>query len=115
MRVTEITTGKILRELGIPEHLTGYTYLREAVELAVHDPVLPRYMMKRLYPAVAGKFHSTPQRAERAMRHAIETAWARGDPESLWTFFGNSVNPVRGKPANSEFIARIASAVRQEE
>lgn len=115
MKKTECIAGKYLRAVGIPEHLAGFSYLLEAVELSARDPMLPRRMMKQLYPAVAEKFHSTPVRTERAMRHAIETAWSRGNPEVLAALFGNSVSPARGKPANREFIARISSAVRQEE
>jgi len=105
---------KVLRELGVPEHLTGYPYLVEAVELVVQEPSYLRRITAGLYPDVAKKYHSTPSRTERAMRHAIETAWTRCDLDTLSYYFGNTVSPVRGKPINSEFIARVSNAVRQE-
>lgn len=104
-----------LRELGVPEHLSGYNYLLSAVDLVVRDPTLLRRMMSGLYPAVADRYHSTPQRTERAIRHAIETACLRCDPNVLTAYFGNTISPDKGKPVNSEFIARISNAVRQEE
>lgn len=103
----------VLRELGVPAHLRGHAYLVEAVILVVQQPDALYHMTGRLYPAVARKYHTTPAGAERAMRHAVETAWLRGDPQFLACFFGNSINPVRGKPVNSEFIARVSGAVCQ--
>lgn len=104
-----------LRELGVPEHLIGYNYLLSAVELVARDPTLLRRMMSGLYPAVASIHDSTPQRTERAIRHAIETACVRCDPNVLTAYFGNTISPDKGKPVNSEFIARICNAVRQGE
>ena len=104
---------QILRELGVPEHLTGYQYLVEAVELVVREPAYLRRITKGLYPDVAKKYHSTPTKTERAIRHAIETAWTRCDLDTLSDYFGNTICPIRGKPINSEFIARVANAVRQ--
>lgn len=105
-------TRTLLRELGVPEHLTGYLYLVEAVVLAVQEPGYLRRVTSGLYPAVAKICDTTPSRAERAMRHAIETAWSRCDLDTLFHYFGNTVSPVRGKPVNSEFIARVSNAVR---
>ena len=104
---------QILRELGVPEHLTGYLYLVEAVELVVREPAYLRRITAGLYPDVAKKYHSTPTKTERAIRHAIETAWSRCDLDTLNYYFGNTVSPLRGKPVNSEFIARVSNAVRQ--
>ena len=105
----------VLRELGVPEHLSGYPCLVEAVVLAVQEPGYLRRITAGLYPDVAKRCDTTPSRAERAMRHAIETAWTRCDMDTLTYYFGNTVSPVRGKPINSEFIARVANAVRQGE
>ena len=104
----------VLRELGVPAHLKGHAYLAEAVILTLHHPDYLHHMMEQLYPAVARKYHTTPACAERAMRHAVETAWLRGDPDTLACFFGNSVSPRKGKPVNAEFIAQISSFLRQE-
>ena len=115
MKKYERETCTILRRLGVPEHLSGFTCLLAAVELAVEDPMLLHHMMGRLYPAVAQRCCSTPQRVERVMRHAIEAAWSLCDPEILLRYFGTAVDPARGKPANAEFIARISNGVRQGE
>ena len=104
---------RILRELGVPEHLSGYLYLVEAVELVVKDPGYLRRITSGLYADVAKKYQTSPARAERAIRHAIETAWNRCDLDTLAYYFGNTVNPAKGKPVNSEFIARVSNAVRQ--
>ena len=107
-------TGRVLRELGVPEHLNGYTYLLEAVELAASDPPILRKMTRALYPAVAEKYSTTPAASERAIRLAIETAWLRCDPDVQRCYFGNTINPRKGKPSNSEFITRVLHAVHQE-
>ena len=103
----------ILRDLGVPEHLSGYVYLVEAVELVVKDPGYLRRVTTGLYPDVAKKYQTSPTRTERAIRHAIETAWNRCDLDTLAYYFGNTISPVKGKPVNSEFIARVSNAVRQ--
>lgn len=103
---------RVLRELGVPEHLTGHAYLLEAVTLVLQEPAYLRRVTAGLYPAVAKRFASTPARVERSMRHAIETAWSRCALDTLDRYFGNTVSPTRGKPVNSEFIARVSSAVR---
>ena len=102
-RITEI-----LHEIGVPAHIKGYQYLREAIALTVSDMDIINAVTKALYPAVARKFGTTPSRVERAIRHAIEVAWDRGDVETLQRFFGYTVSGIKGKPTNSEFIAMIA-------
>ncbi len=102
-RVTEI-----IHEIGVPAHIKGYQYLREAIILTVRDMDVINAVTKVLYPEVARKFCTTPSRVERAIRHAIEVAWDRGDVETLQRFFGYTVSGIKGKPTNSEFIAMIA-------
>ena len=104
----------VLRELGVPAHLKGHAYLAEAAVLALQHPDYLCHMMNQLYPAVARKYHTTPASVERAMRHAVETAWLRADPDTLSGFFGNTVCPRKGKPVNAEFIAQIAGILRKE-
>ena len=108
-----IETGRILTELGMPEHILGHSYNVEAIALAVEDKTIIHQMTDRLYPEVAARCGSTPTRTERAMRHAIELAWDRCDMDVAEKYFGSTVSPARGKPTNSEFIARIAGIVRQ--
>lgn len=103
--------GRVLRELGVPEHLLGYTYLVEAVLLVCSDSSYLRRVTLALYPELAEKFHTTASGVERGIRHAIETAWTRASLEAVQHYFGNTISPDRGKPVNSEFIARIASAI----
>ena len=110
---TSIRICRVLRDLGVPEHLSGYLYLVEAIEMVVNEPSYLRRITTGLYPDVAKKYHSTPGRTERAIRHAIETAWSRCDLDTLTRYFGNTVSPVKGKPVNSEFIARVSNAVQQ--
>ncbi len=98
----------IIHEIGVPAHIKGYQYLREAIMLAVEDMEVINAVTKVLYPEVAKRFATTPSRVERAIRHAIEVAWDRGDLETLQRFFGYTVNSAKGKPTNSEFIAMIA-------
>ena len=102
-----MVTG-IIHEIGVPAHIKGYQYLREAIMLAVEDMEIINAVTKILYPEVAKRFGTTPSRVERAIRHAIEVAWDRGDLETLQRFFGYTVNSAKGKPTNSEFIAMIA-------
>lgn len=106
-------TCAILRELGVPAHLGGFLYLVEAVALAVLEPERLRRITADLYPAVARRYRTTPAAVERAMRHAIETAWSQTDPDTLRYYFGSTVSPNRGRPNNSELIARVANMVRQ--
>lgn len=98
----------IIHEIGIPAHIKGYQYLREAIILTIEDMDIINAVTKVLYPTVAKKFGTTPSRVERAIRHAIEVAWDRGDIETLQKFFGYTVSNIKGKPTNSEFIAMIA-------
>ncbi len=104
----ETSVTEIIHEIGIPAHIKGYQYLREAIIRVVNDMDVINAVTKVLYPEVAEKFNTTPSRVERAIRHAIEVAWDRGDVEVLQKFFGYTVSGVKGKPTNSEFIAMIA-------
>ena len=98
----------IIHEIGVPAHIKGYQYLREAILIAVEDIEVINAVTKVLYPEVARRYNTTPSRVERAIRHAIEVAWDRGDLETLQKFFGYTVSNTKGKPTNSEFIAMIA-------
>lgn len=102
----------IIHEIGVPAHIKGYQYLREAIILAVMDMDVINAVTKVLYPEVAKHFCTTPSRVERAIRHAIEVAWDRGDVETLQKYFGYTVNSAKGKPTNSEFIAMIADRLQ---
>ena len=107
----EAVVTDIIHEIGVPAHIKGYQYLREAIVLTVNDMDAINAVTKVLYPAVAKKFATTPSRVERAIRHAIEVAWDRGDLETLQRFFGYTVSNIKGKPTNSEFIAMIADSL----
>lgn len=109
----EVHVRKALLELGVPEHLIGHPYLVDAVTMVVRDSSLLEKITKGLYPMVAEKNCTTPSRAERAIRHAIETGWDRCDMDTAACCFGNTISPSKGKPTNSEFIARVANVVRQ--
>ena len=98
----------VIHEIGVPAHIKGYQYLREAIMIAVDDMDVINAVTKVLYPEVAKRFNTTPSRVERAIRHAIEVAWDRGDLETLQKYFGYTVSNAKGKPTNSEFIAMIA-------
>ena len=104
-------TGMI-HEIGVPAHIKGYQYLREAIMMAVKDPVMISSITKILYPTIAKRFQTTPSRVERAIRHAIEVAWSRGRTETLDSMFGYTIDTSKGKPTNSEFIALIADRIR---
>ena len=104
----EALVTSIIHEIGVPAHIKGYQYLREAIMIAVNDMDVINAITKVLYPQVAKTFSTTPSRVERAIRHAIEVAWDRGDLETLQRFFGYTVSNTKGKPTNSEFIALIA-------
>jgi len=105
----------ILHEIGVPAHIKGYQYLRQAIIMAVEDMDVINAVTKILYPEVAKSFHTTASRVERAIRHAIEVAWDRGDLETLQRYFGYTVSNAKGKPTNSEFIAMIADRLRLEQ
>ena len=102
----------IIHEIGVPAHIKGYQYLREAIMIAVGDMEVINAVTKILYPEVAKRYATTPSRVERAIRHAIEVAWDRGDLETLQKYFGYTVNSTKGKPTNSEFIAMIADRLQ---
>ena len=104
----EATVTEIIHEIGVPAHIKGYQYLREAIIITINDMDVINAVTKVLYPAVAKKYGTTPSRVERAIRHAIEVAWDRGDIETLQKFFGYTVSNIKGKPTNSEFIAMIS-------
>ena len=104
----ESLVTEIIHEIGVPAHIKGYQYIREAIILTINDMDIINSVTKVLYPTVAKKFATTPSRVERAIRHAIEVAWDRGDLETLQKFFGYTVSNIKGKPTNSEFIAMIA-------
>lgn len=102
----------IIHEVGVPAHIKGYQYLREAILIAVRDMDVINAVTKVLYPEVAKRFGTTSSRVERAIRHAIEVAWDRGDLETLQKYFGYTVSNAKGKPTNSEFIAMIADRLQ---
>ena len=108
----ETMVTSIIHEIGVPAHIKGYQYLREAIILAVEDMDVINAITKVLYPQVAKTFQTTPSRVERAIRHAIEVAWDRGDLDTLQRFFGYTVSNTKGKPTNSEFIALIADKLQ---
>lgn len=110
----ETMVTSIIHEIGVPAHIKGYQYLREAIMIAVNDMDVINAITKVLYPQVAKAFATTPSRVERAIRHAIEVAWDRGDLETLQRFFGYTVSNTKGKPTNSEFIALIADRLQLE-
>ena len=108
----ESMVTSIIHEIGVPAHIKGYQYLREAIIIAVEDMDVINAITKVLYPQVAKAFQTTPSRVERAIRHAIEVAWDRGDLDTLQRFFGYTVSNTKGKPTNSEFIALIADKLQ---
>ena len=108
----ESMVTSIIHEIGVPAHIKGYQYLREAIIIAVNDMDVINAITKVLYPQVAKTFQTTPSRVERALRHAIEVAWDRGDLDTLQRFFGYTVSNTKGKPTNSEFIALIADKLQ---
>lgn len=107
---SEITN--IIHEIGVPAHIKGYLYLREAIFMVVNDVELLSAVTKELYPSIAKKFNTTASRVERAIRHAIEVAWSRGQVETINKIFGYTIHNSKGKPTNSEFIAMVADKLR---
>ena len=107
---SEITS--IIHEIGVPAHIKGYMYLREAITMVVHDMELLSAVTKELYPSIAKKYNTTASRVERAIRHAIEVAWARGQVDTINKLFGYTIHNDKGKPTNSEFIAMVADKLR---
>lgn len=110
----ETRVTNILHEVGVPAHIRGYHYMREAIIMAINDIEVLNYITKELYPAIAKKCNTTPSRVERAIRHAIEVAWSRGKVDAIDSLFGYTVSNNKGKPTNSEFIALIADRLRLE-
>lgn len=104
----------IIHEIGVPAHIKGYMYLREAITMVYNDIEILGSITKILYPKIAEKFKTTPSRVERAIRHAIEVAWSRGNVDSITSLFGYTVNISKAKPTNSEFIAMVADKLRIE-
>ena len=105
---------KIIHQMGVPAHIKGYQYLRDAILLVIEEISLLGAITKELYPMIAQKYQTTPSRVERAIRHAIELAWDRGNVEMMNRFFGYTINVERGKPTNSEFIAMVADKLRMQ-
>lgn len=110
----EALVTNVIHEVGVPAHIKGYQYLREAIMMVVNDIDIINQITKQLYPDIAQKYHTTPSRVERAIRHAIEVAWGRGQPDVVENIFGYTVSAAKGKPTNSEFIAMIADKLRLE-
>ena len=108
----ESQVTQIIHQIGVPAHIKGYQYLRTAILLTVQDSDIINSVTKVLYPSVAKKYSTTTSRVERAIRHAIEVAWDRGDVDTLNSYFGYTIQQGRGKPTNSEFIAMIADNLR---
>ena len=108
----EVVVSDIMHQIGVPAHIKGYQYLREAIILSINDSEMMNSVTKVLYPTVAKTFSTTSSRVERAIRHAIEVAWDRGDVDVLSSYFGYTIQNSRGKPTNSEFIAMISDKLR---
>ncbi|MEE5992067.1 MAG: sporulation transcription factor Spo0A [Oscillospiraceae bacterium] len=112
MQDMEVTVTEIIHQLGVPAHIKGYYYLRTAILASLENAELLESVTKLLYPTVAKQYNTTASRVERAIRHAIEIAWDRGDLDILNAFFGYTVNTCKGKPTNSEFIALVTDKLR---
>ncbi len=110
----EALVTNVIHEIGVPAHIKGYQYLREAIMMVIQDIDIINQITKQLYPDIAEKYRTTPSRVERAIRHAIEVAWARGKNDAVESIFGYTVSAAKGKPTNSEFIAMIADKLRLE-
>lgn len=110
----EALVTNIIHEVGVPAHIKGYQYLREAIMMVVNNIDVINQITKQLYPEIASKYDTTPSRVERAIRHAIEVAWGRGQSDIVESIFGYTVSAAKGKPTNSEFIAMIADKLRLE-
>ena len=108
----EETVTAILHQIGVPAHIRGYHFLRTSIIMSIKQPEIINAVTKQLYPSVAEKYGTTPSRVERAVRHAIEVAWDRGDVDVLNSYFGYTIHNSRGKPTNSEFIAMISDRLR---
>ncbi|AOV07810.1 sporulation transcription factor Spo0A [Sporosarcina ureilytica] len=113
-KMLDKTITSIIKEIGVPAHIKGYAFLREAIQMVYSDVDLLGSVTKILYPDIAKKYNTTPSRVERAIRHAIEVAWNRGNYEVISKMFGYTVHHLKSKPTNSEFIAMIADKIRLE-
>ena len=111
-RNLEVDVTSIMHEIGVPAHIKGYQYLRDAIMMVVKDLDVINSITKQLYPSIAREYNTTPSRVERAIRHAIEVAWSRGQVETINDLFGYTINIGKGKPTNSEFIAMVADKLR---
>jgi two-component system, response regulator, stage 0 sporulation protein A len=111
-RNLDVAVTNVIHEMGVPAHVKGYQYLRDAILMVIEEVNLLGAVTKELYPMIAQKYTTTPSRVERAIRHAIELAWDRGNVEMMSKFFGYTINLERGKPTNSEFIAMVADKLR---
>jgi len=110
----EIEVTEIIHEIGVPAHIKGYQYLRDAIIMSVNDIEMLGSITKILYPTIAKKYQTTPSRVERAIRHAIEVAWSRGKMDTIDALFGYTIHNGKGKPTNSEFVALISDKIRLE-
>lgn len=108
----EVIVTETIHNMGVPAHIKGYNYLRESIIMSIENKEMINSITKTLYPTVAEKFNTTPSRVERAIRHAIEVAWERGDIDILNSYFGYTIHIARGKPTNSEFIALLSDKIR---
>lgn len=113
-RNMDVAVTNIIHEMGVPAHIKGYHYLRDAILMVIDDINLLGAVTKELYPAIAHQYQTTPSRVERAIRHAIELSWDRGNIDMMTKLFGYTINLERGKPTNSEFIAMVADKLRIE-
>lgn len=113
-RNLESDVTNIIHEIGVPAHIKGYQYLRDAIMMSVNDVEMLNSITKILYPTIAKKYQTTPSRVERAIRHAIEVAWSRGKMDTIDELFGYTINNGKGKPTNSEFVALISDKIRLE-
>ena len=108
----EVEVTALLHDMGVPAHVKGYQYLRDAILMILNDQQLLTAITKDLYPKIAEKYNTTPSRVERAIRHAIELAWDRGNVDLMTEYFGYTINFERGKPTNAEFIAMVSDRIR---
>lgn len=111
-RMLEVEITNIIHEIGVPAHIKGYMYIRDAILMSIRDREMINSITKILYPTISKKYVTTPSRVERAIRHSIEVAWNRGNPDVIEEYFGYTVSDGKGKPTNSEFIALIADKLR---
>jgi two-component system, response regulator, stage 0 sporulation protein A len=108
----EIEVTRTMREIGIPANIKGYQFIRNAIMMTLKDPQVMNYITKQLYPTIAKDYNTTPSRVERAIRHAIEVTWSRGQLDAINSIFGYTINLNKGKPTNSEFIAMVSDKLR---